>query len=130
MFLHSAFADVFAITITITLSMTSLLLDNVVNRLSPGSTFQIAVRGNGYPAPTLQWYKNGAAIDGETGSSFVITSVGPEDKGTYKAVFTNYCHLTDPGTRCKKTSDDAVLRINRAPSVKESPSNTTVDPGR
>lgn len=82
-----------------------------------------------YPTPTLQWYKDGAKLDGETDSSFIIAEIGDDDEGTYTVVFENYCKLEDPGWACKLYSADAVLRINRPPSVIKSPENTTVDPG-
>ena len=102
----------------------------MIHRLRAGSTFQVVVNGHGYPEPTLQWYKDGAKIEGETGASFVISAIDDDDEGAYTVVLSNYCKLQDPGWSCKRTSADAVLRINRPPSVMKSPVNTTVDPGQ
>ncbi|HEY0945718.1 MAG TPA: immunoglobulin domain-containing protein [Opitutaceae bacterium] len=47
------------------------------------------VTATGQPAPTYQWYFNGAAIAGATGSSYAVANAQPANAGTYWVVVSN-----------------------------------------
>lgn len=50
-------------------------------------TFTVAVTGS--PQPTLQWQRDGVAIQGQTGSSLALTNVQASQAGNYTVVATN-----------------------------------------
>ena len=75
----------------------------------PNETFTISVEVAGYPIPTLQWFKSGFALEGETGKTLTIHSLREGNEGVYFCIATN-----SEGSR---TSTDAVLRVNEAPQV-------------
>lgn len=70
-------------------------------------TFSVAAIG--VPEPTYQWYKNGTAIVGATGASYVIASAKPADADTYSVVVTN--------TAGNTTSNTVSLVVHGAPPV-------------
>ena len=49
----------------------------------------LAVTGDGSPRPTYQWYKDGAAIDGATTSSYTIANMQSDTAGIYKVTLNN-----------------------------------------
>ncbi len=57
--------------------------------VTAGSIARLTVVANGAPQPTLQWFKNGAAIPGATDYTLVIPGVQPSDAGNYAVVATN-----------------------------------------
>jgi hypothetical protein len=57
-----------------------------------------------YPAPTYQWFKNGAAIRGATSAILKIDSVQAADAGSYTFTATNISGAT--------TSGKAALTVN------------------
>ncbi|SUS03568.1 hypothetical protein DF3PB_1010003 [uncultured Defluviicoccus sp.] len=69
-----------------------------------GASVTLTVTATGSPAPTYQWRKNGTAITGATGNSYVFTGVTTAQAGTYSVVVTN-----SAGT---VTSGNAVLAVN------------------
>ncbi len=54
-----------------------------------GSTVTFSVEAAGDPAPAYQWFKDGAAILGATGSSHTIASVTAADAGSYLVEVSN-----------------------------------------
>ena len=54
-----------------------------------GSDAALAVSATGSPAPTYQWYKNGAAINGASNGTLTLTNVQSTDAGSYTVVVTN-----------------------------------------
>jgi len=54
-----------------------------------GASAKFAVTTSGRPAPAYQWYLNGTAISGATGSSLNLTNVAPADAGAYTVTATN-----------------------------------------
>ncbi|MCC5839669.1 MAG: immunoglobulin domain-containing protein [Opitutales bacterium] len=54
-----------------------------------GGTAQFAVTATGIPAPTYQWYRNGAPIPGATNASLEISNVRFEDEAQYHVRVTN-----------------------------------------
>jgi streptogramin lyase len=56
---------------------------------APGGTVTFTVAATGNPAPTYQWYYDGAAISGATGSSLALTNVQASAAGNYYVVVNN-----------------------------------------
>lgn len=54
-----------------------------------GTTVTFSAAASGYPAPTLQWRKNGTAISGATASTLTLSNVQASDATSYDVVFTN-----------------------------------------
>jgi hypothetical protein len=52
-------------------------------------TVTFSVLASGTPAPTYQWYRDGVAIAGATGTSYMISPVFASHAGTYTVVATN-----------------------------------------
>jgi len=53
-----------------------------------GESFRLAAALTGH-AVKIQWYRDGIALDGETGATLTVPSAGPGHTGTYYAVATN-----------------------------------------
>jgi hypothetical protein len=70
-----------------------------------GDGVYLSVIPTGYPAPSIQWKKNGNPIPGATGASFFIDSLDANGEGTYEASISNTvgslgsdpAHVTLPG---------------------------------
>jgi sugar lactone lactonase YvrE len=54
-----------------------------------GATVEFKVTATAVPAPTYQWYYNGAVFSGANNSTLVINSVRTADAGDYTVVVTN-----------------------------------------
>ncbi len=50
-----------------------------------GSVARLSVVANGSPVPSIQWFKDGVAINGATSATLVIPNVQPADAGNYSA---------------------------------------------
>ena len=74
-----------------------------------GSNFTLTVQAYGIPALTYQWQRDGVAIAGATNASYVVTSSGSGDAGTYSVVVSN-------GTT-SVTSNAVALIVHGAPPV-------------
>jgi hypothetical protein len=55
----------------------------------PGATVALNVTVTGTPVPTLQWRKDGVAINGATKASLILTGVTAANAGSYTVVATN-----------------------------------------
>ena len=76
------------------------------------AAFKIAASGT--PAPTFQWYKNGAPIAGATNSYLSLVSVNPSDAGNYSVVAKNSAGSV--------TSNNALLSVSAtSPSAPQDP---------
>jgi hypothetical protein len=80
---------------------------NMTANLGKPATFTVVASGT--PAPTLQWLKNGVAIQGATGATYSIAAVAKTDTGTYSCQATN-----SSGTA---TSQGAVLVVIAPPVI-------------
>ncbi|MEZ5301287.1 MAG: immunoglobulin domain-containing protein [Verrucomicrobiales bacterium] len=58
-------------------------------RLGAGDLLQLSAGASARPVPSVQWFLNGEAIEGETGTSLRRSSVSLGDAGEYQAVFSN-----------------------------------------
>lgn len=76
------------------------------------ATFQVSVAG--FPPPTLQWFKDGVELSGETGLTFTIDSAELDDAGSYHVTAAN-----DFGDATSGTATLTVLEpdLNEAPVV-------------
>lgn len=54
-----------------------------------GTNVRLTVTANGVPAPTVQWYWDGAPIGGATDATLVLPRISVADAGQYRAVITN-----------------------------------------
>jgi hypothetical protein len=57
--------------------------------INVGDTVTLSGVASGLPAPSLQWYFNGAPLAGSTGSSYTIANAALTDAGSYYAVASN-----------------------------------------
>jgi len=57
--------------------------------LNLGASYTLSATAIGKPAPTYQWYLNGAAIAGATGSTYTIASASAASAGIYTVVASN-----------------------------------------
>jgi hypothetical protein len=73
-----------------------------------GHSVEFSVGFNSTVPATCQWRRNKVSIPDATGSSYVITTVFPEDAGKYDVVITNSAGAT--------TSKSATLTVNLAPA--------------
>ncbi|MBK1876516.1 DUF7594 domain-containing protein [Pelagicoccus mobilis] len=73
------------------------------------SNVTLTVVATGNPAPTYQWKKGDANIEGETGSRLTIDSVGEDDAGIYTVVVTNTTSVVNT-----VTSNAATLTVTPA----------------
>lgn len=49
----------------------------------------LSCEATGNPQPSIQWFKDGAALDGEVSTTYVIESVDLSTRGTYYCTATN-----------------------------------------
>lgn len=88
--------------------------------IAPASaTFTAAA--SGFPAPTYQWQKGGAAIAGATNATYTIATTSLADAATYTCVATN--------SLGSATSNGAVLTVQVPPTITTQPTGTTVTAG-
>ena len=70
--------------------MTPLILTQPEpERASAGQTVTFGVAAAAVPAAAYQWFRNGAAIAGATGSTLKLDRVGHADAGTYSVTLSN-----------------------------------------
>jgi hypothetical protein len=77
--------------------------------VTAGGNVQFSVTASGKPAPSYQWYFNGTAISGATGSSLSLTNVQSPNAGNYTVGVTN--------SSGSVTSNMASLTVNAAPAT-------------
>jgi outer membrane protein assembly factor BamB/PKD repeat protein len=116
----SAMSNTVTVTVnnvpTVSISPAATVIDFGQSQL-----FTSSVTGGTLPL-AYQWYLNGTAVSGATGSSWTFT---PNDAGSY----TVYLNVTDNvGVRAK--SNTASIAVNLAPSVSISPSSAAIDAGQ
>lgn len=73
-----------------------------------GLSVQFAVTATGLPAPTYQWYFNGAPFNGATSNTLTLGSVQMSDAGSYVVVATNAVGIV--------SSNAATLTVTAAPA--------------
>ena len=91
------------------LASTALITSQPVSQtVAAATSVQFSVTAGGTPAPTYQWYFNGTAIGGATGSTFSLSNVRTSDAGDYTVVVTNPVGSV--------TSSKATLTVTAAPT--------------
>jgi len=111
-------------TATLTVDFTPAITTQPSNQtVTAGQTATFSLVATGNPAPSYQWYKNGASIGSATSSSYTTPVTVPLDDGTKF-----YCQVTNSvGTLSSST---ATLTVDFAPAITTQPSNQTVNPGQ
>jgi len=92
---------------------------NASVRTGAVATLTVEVAGN--PAPTLQWFKNNAAISGEIGTSLSIADAKAADQASYHVVATN-----SQGSAKSSIARVTVSTADVAPVITSQPRNSTV----
>ena len=87
-----------------------------------GVTVRLAAGVDGNPVPTLQWWKDGKALDGATNAALTLAAVQPGNAGRYQLVASN-----EVGT---VTGREVTVRVAYAPVIGRQPTSVTVDHGR
>jgi hypothetical protein len=67
----------------------SIWIDPAGCTVDEGDSVYLSVIAEGYPAPQIQWVKNGTLIPGATGASYYISSASGSSAGSYKALVSN-----------------------------------------
>ncbi len=106
------------LTVNIAPSITSQPASQTVKA---GATVTFTVTAYGTPAPTYQWRRDGGAISGATGASYVINGVTADAAGTYTVVVANAAGSV--------TSVGAVLTVNVPPVFTLQPASRTAVAG-
>jgi autotransporter-associated beta strand protein len=77
-------------TVTLTVIVTPVIVPQPTNlTVNVGDTAIFASGASGVPTPTLQWYKNGVAIAGQTGNTLTIPNAQGVNIASYKLVANN-----------------------------------------
>jgi hypothetical protein len=99
----------------------TIVMQPTSQSIQVGNTVLFSVSCTGDAPLSFQWYKNNAAIQGQVGSSFSITSVSESDAGSYTVKVTN--------AGGSVTSAAAVLTVivPVAPTITTQPENKTVE---
>ncbi len=88
-----------------------------------GSAAEFSVEATGEGELTYQWYRNGTAIDGATGATYSIPSVGAGNTGSYYVIVTNAKGST------QSTSVTLTIVVPSAPAIQTQPISKTVPLG-
>jgi hypothetical protein len=86
-----------------------------------GANVTFSITTTGYPAPTYQWYLNGAAITGATKATYTITGAKAANAGTYTVKASN--------SQGSATSNAATLVVNVPPAITTQPASQSVSAG-
>ena len=101
----------------------TIVMQPTSQSIQVGNTVLFSVSCTGDAPLSFQWYKNDAAIQGQTNSSFSISSISESDAGSYTVKITN--------AGGSVTSAAAVLTVivPVAPTITTQPENKTVEVG-
>lgn len=67
----------------------NILADPSGCTVDEGQSVYLSIIPEGFPAPQVQWYRNGVAIPGATGAAYFINAVDESTTGTYEATVSN-----------------------------------------
>jgi pectate lyase/pectin methylesterase-like acyl-CoA thioesterase len=87
---------------------------------SAGQDVAFAVGASGVPAPTYQWFKDGAAIPGATGPTLLLPAVQAGAAGNYTVAVSN-----SVGSSISATATLAVVAEAGAPAITQQPQPQT-----
>lgn len=86
-----------------------------------GDPLTLSVVATGASPLAYQWFKDGAAISGETAASLAITSLTTGDAGDYQVTVSNQCGSA--------SSASAVVTVDQPPVLNASPLDESACPG-
>lgn len=114
------------LTITSTATAPTITQHPQSQTVDAGASVTFSVAATGTAPLSYQWHKNGAPIDGATGSSYTINPVQAGDAGTYLVRVSNEAGNVP--------SNEATLTVNTgttptAPSITQHPQSQTVNAG-
>ena len=66
-----------------------ILADPAGGSVEQGQSVYLSVISRGFPAPQVQWYRNGNPIAGANGAAYFINAVDSSTTGVYEAVVSN-----------------------------------------
>jgi sugar lactone lactonase YvrE len=89
LYLSEELGDVISKGALATTSEPVITLQPSSQTIATGTTVVFNAAANGLPAPTYQWFHNGGAIPGSTGSVLVISGAAASSAGTYYFTATN-----------------------------------------
>ena len=123
----NAYGSVTSAIATITISSGDPIAPTITG---PTPSTQTVVQGNnitfttsvsGFPAPTIQWQKDGVDVAGSNATSFTITSAQyPADQATYSIIASNSAGLA---------TNSVALTVYVTPVITTQPTNLTVVAG-
>lgn len=67
----------------------NILADPAGCTVDEGESVYLSVIPQGFPAPQVQWYRNGVAIPGATGAAYYINALDQSTSGVYEATVSN-----------------------------------------
>jgi hypothetical protein len=90
----------------------TIVQDLLGRTAAPGGTVTLGVQFDGWPAPTVEWYRDGTKL-AQTGSTLTLAATSSGDSGVYRAVATNSAgQATSRDARVVVGAiDPAVLRL-------------------
>jgi hypothetical protein len=86
---NSALSSVATLTVTYPASAPVFSVSPSSSALTVGTSTTLTATATGNPTPTYQWYFNGVAITGATGSTLSIANAQAGNSGSYTVVATN-----------------------------------------
>jgi sugar lactone lactonase YvrE len=104
--LYIADSDNHTIRVAYFAAVTAITAQPASQTVTAGGNAQFSVTASGKPAPTYQWFFNGAAVSGATSNTLSLANVQPANAGSYTVTVTN-----DSGSA---TSNAATLTVNAA----------------
>jgi len=89
-----------------------------------GSSVTFNAAASGTPAPTLQWFKNGAALAGQTATTLVLSNIASSDGASYTVAATN-----SAGTATSTAVTLTVTAATAAPAITTQPASQSAIAG-
>ena len=89
----------------------------VAQTVDVGTGFTLSVQAFGFPTLTYQWLRNGIAIGGATGASYIVANSSAGDAGTYSVIVSN-------GTTSVTTAAVSLVVHGAPPVILLQPANT------
>lgn len=122
--ISNAYGSTTSSVATVTISLNPVAPNmNGPNNLSvlQGNTAVFSASASGFPAPDLQWFKNGVELSGETANTLTLLNVQyPADQATYSLRATNSAGVA---------SNYATLTVIVPPGIATEPTNVTAAQG-
>ncbi|MGE4131861.1 MAG: immunoglobulin domain-containing protein [Bdellovibrionales bacterium] len=88
--------------------------------VASGSPLSLSVSATGNPAPSFQWYKNGAELAGATSATYQVSAASAQDAGTYAVQVYNSAGSI--------TSNNATVTVTSTTVTQQPPAITSLSP--